>query len=103
MITHDVDRAIYLADRIVLMTNGPGAVLAEIVDNPLPKERARADIHRHPLYYAVRNHIIDFLVTRSKSFAAEMAGRAFDPRHVPVVRPGIIEKTSAPDAPARVA
>ena len=73
MITHDVDEAIYLADRIVLMTNGPDARLAEIVDNPLPKERARADVHRHPLYYAVRNHIIDFLVTRSKNFAAGMA------------------------------
>ncbi|MEA2953069.1 MAG: nitrate/nitrite transport system ATP-binding protein, partial [Alphaproteobacteria bacterium] len=54
MITHDVDEAIYLADNIVLMTNGPGAVIAEIVENPLPKHRARADIHRHPLYYAVR-------------------------------------------------
>src|SRR5436305_2133466 len=104
MITHDVDEAIYLADRIVLMTNGPGAKLAEIVDNPLPKERSRADIHRHPLYYAVRNHIIDFLIARSKSFAGEMRGRAYDPRHVPVVRPGIIENTSSiPDAPARVA
>ena len=72
MITHDVDEAIYLADRIVLMTNGPDAELAEIVENPLPKERARADIHRHPLYYAVRNHIIDFLVTRTQSFAAEV-------------------------------
>ena len=76
MITHDVDEAIYLADRIVLMTNGPGAKLAEIVDNPLPKDRARADIHRHPLYYAVRNHIIDFLVTRSKNFAASEGPRA---------------------------
>src|SRR5690349_17147354 len=91
MITHDVDEAIYLADRIVLMTNGPGAKLAEIVDNPLPKDRARADIHRHPLYYAVRNHIIDFLVTRSKNFAAELKDRSYDPRNVPVVRPGIIE------------
>ncbi len=79
MITHDVDEAIYLADRIVLMTNGPGAKLAEIVDNPLPKDRVRAEIHRHPLYYAVRNHIIDFLVTRSKNFAAELAGRALRP------------------------
>ena len=104
MITHDVDEAIYLADRIVLMTNGPGAKLAEIVVNPLPKERSRADIHRHPLYYAVRNHIIDFLIARSKSFAGEMRGRAYDPRHVPVVRPGIIENSSSmPDAPARVA
>ena len=67
MITHDVDEAIYLADKIVLMTNGPGAVLAEIVENPLPKERTRTDIHKHPLYYGVRNHIIDFLVTRSRN------------------------------------
>jgi nitrate/nitrite transport system ATP-binding protein len=97
MITHDVDEAIYLADRIVLMTNGPDARLAEIVDNPLPKDRVRAEIHRHPLYYAVRNHIIDFLVTRSKSFA-EFAGRAHDPRAVPVVRPGVIE-TSPSSSP----
>jgi nitrate/nitrite transport system ATP-binding protein len=87
MITHDVDEAIYLADHIVLMTNGPGAVLAEIVDNPLPKERARTDFHRHPLYYGLRNHIIDFLVTRSKTFAEDSKGH--DPRHVPVVRPGV--------------
>ncbi|HEX5778979.1 MAG TPA: ABC transporter ATP-binding protein [Xanthobacteraceae bacterium] len=87
MITHDVDEAIYLADRIVLMTNGPGAVLAEVVENPLPKDRVRAEIHRHPLYYPVRNHIIDFLVSRSKTFAAEDGGH--DPLHVPVVRPGV--------------
>ncbi len=85
MITHDVDEAIYLADRIFLMTNGPGAVLAEIVENPLPKQRGRADLHRHPHYYAVRNHIVDFLVTRSKTFTAAADGH--NPRHVPVVRP----------------
>jgi nitrate/nitrite transport system ATP-binding protein len=92
MITHDVDEAIYLADRIVLMTNGPGAVLAEIVENPLPKERARFDIHRHPLYYTVRNHIIDFLVSRSKNFAEEVKNKPHDPRAVPVVRPGLPEQ-----------
>jgi nitrate/nitrite transport system ATP-binding protein len=86
MITHDVDEAIYLADKIVLMTNGPGAVLAEIVENPLPKSRARTEVHRHPLYYAVRNHIIDFLIARSKTFGKE--GKHHDPRNVPVVRPG---------------
>jgi nitrate/nitrite transport system ATP-binding protein len=88
MITHDVDEAIYLADRVVLMTNGPDAVLAEIVENPLPKERKRNDIHRHPLFYGVRNHIIDFLVSRSKNFADEMKGANYDRRRVPVVRPG---------------
>ena len=90
MITHDVDEAIYLADKVVLMTNGPGAVLAEIVENPLPKDRARADFHKHPLYYAVRNHIIDFLVTRSRGFMQEQ-GATFDPRNVAIVRPGLLD------------
>jgi nitrate/nitrite transport system ATP-binding protein len=95
MITHDVDEAIYLADRVVLMTNGPNAVLAEVVENPLPKERERNDVHRHPLYYGVRNHIIDFLVSRSKNFAEEMMGANYDRRHVPVVRPGTPSATSS--------
>src|SRR3979411_524324 len=91
MITHDVDEAIYLADRIFLMTNGPGAVLAEIVENPLPKDRGRIDLHRPPYYYALRNHIVDFLVSRSKNFAATAADH--DPRNVPTVRPGLGEPT----------
>jgi nitrate/nitrite transport system ATP-binding protein len=95
MITHDVDEAIYLADRVVLMTNGPNAVLAEIVENPLPKERQRNDVHRHPLYYGVRNHIIDFLVSRSRNFAEEMKDTNYDPRHVPVVRPGAPQVASS--------
>ena len=86
MITHDVDEAIYLADRIVLMTNGPDAMIAEIVENPLPRERRRIDIHRQPDFYAVRNHLIDFLVARSKSFRDEMPP-GYDRRHPPVVRP----------------
>ena len=98
MITHDVDEAIYLADRIVLMTNGPGAVFAEIVENPLPKERKRTDVHKHPLYYGVRNHIIDFLVSRSKAFAEEIKGSGYDRRRVPVVRPGAPEPVIASDA-----
>jgi nitrate/nitrite transport system ATP-binding protein len=99
MITHDVDEAIYLADRIVLMTNGPGAVLAEIVENPLPKQRLRGDLHRHPLYYALRNHIIDFLVSRSRTFVTDTPEH--DPRHVPLVRIGRSEPTIvSPPKPA---
>lgn len=89
MITHDVDEAIYLADKIFLMSNGPGAVLAEVLENPLPKDRGRIDLHRHPHYYALRNHIIDFLVTRSKTFVETTLDH--DPRNVPVVRPGFGE------------
>jgi nitrate/nitrite transport system ATP-binding protein len=97
MITHDVDEAIYLADRIVLMTNGPNAVLAEIVENPLPKNRQRNDVHRHPLYYGIRNHVIDFLVSRSKIFNEEMTASNYDRRRVPVVRPGVPEPIVAAD------
>jgi nitrate/nitrite transport system ATP-binding protein len=95
MITHDVDEAIYLADRIVLMTNGPGAQIAEIVENPLPAERGRTDIHRHPGFYALRNHLIDFLVARSRTFSAERPA-GYDPRHPPVVRPALPEPTVIP-------
>ncbi len=97
MITHDVDEAIYLGDRIMLMTNGPNAVLAEIVENPLPKERQRSDVHRHPLYYGIRNHVIDFLVTRSKSFNEELGATNHDPRRIPTVRPGAPEPIVAAD------
>jgi nitrate/nitrite transport system ATP-binding protein len=96
MITHDVDEAMYLADRIYLMTNGPGAVLAEVVENPLPKDRSRLDLHKHPHYYGLRNHIIDFLVTRSKTFTQTTPD--FDPRRVPVVRPALAEPALVPPA-----
>ena len=83
------------------MTNGPGAVLAEILENPLPKDRGRIDLHRHPHYYALRNHIIDFLVTRSKTFTT--AVKTHDPRNVPVVRLSLAEPSIVPvsDAPGR--
>jgi nitrate/nitrite transport system ATP-binding protein len=97
MITHDVDEAIYLADKIFLMTNGPGAVLAEVIENPLPKDRGRIDLHRHPHYYALRNHIIDFLVTRSKTFVE--SAKDHDPRNVPVIRPGFAEPSIVATTP----
>jgi nitrate/nitrite transport system ATP-binding protein len=68
MITHDVDEAILLADRILLMSNGPRAGIAEVVENVLPRGRTRQTIHRDPRYYPLRNHLLDFLVTRSKRY-----------------------------------
>ncbi|GAC1549766.1 MAG: ABC transporter ATP-binding protein [Myxococcales bacterium] len=66
MITHDVDEAILLADKVLLMSNGPRARIAEVVANPLPKSRTREGLHHEPQYYAVRNHLVDFLVARSR-------------------------------------
>jgi len=66
MVTHDVDEAILLSDRIALMTNGPEARLAEIVEVKLPRPRSRADIIDEPEYARLRSHIIDFLVERSR-------------------------------------
>ena len=86
MITHDVDEAILLSDRIVLMTNGPDARIAEIVVNTLPRPRARQDIHRMPGYYPLRNHIVDFLVMRSRSLAGTRPP-GWTGRNVPHTRP----------------
>jgi nitrate/nitrite transport system ATP-binding protein len=93
MITHDVDEAILLADRIVLMTNGPQAKIAEIVVNTLPRSRTRHDIHKHPHYYAIRNHIVDFLVERSRGFASAIPA-GYDPRRPPETSPGTLRVAS---------
>lgn len=69
MITHDVDEAILLADRILLMTNGPKAQVAESVKIDLPRPRERAQIIEHPAYYKIRNHLVNFLVKRSGELA----------------------------------
>ena len=92
MITHDVDEAILLADRILLMSNGPQARVAEIVCNTMPRNRQRATLHHDPQYYRIRNHLVDFLVARSKALSH---GRA--PAHPPEVCPGLDEPTEPPD------
>jgi nitrate/nitrite transport system ATP-binding protein len=91
MITHDVDEAILLADRILLMSNGPQARVAEIVCNTMSRERSRATLHRDPQYYRIRNHLVDFLVARSKELSH---GRA--PAQPLVVSPGL-EPEPEPD------
>ena len=94
MITHDVDEAILLADRILLMTNGPDARVAEVVVNALPRPRDRQTIHRTSGHHALRNHIVDFLVARSRTLAGSRP-EGWDGRRVPEVRPAAspIEET----------
>ncbi len=74
MITHDIDEAILLADRILLMTNGPFARVAESVEITIPRPRTRTEIVEHPNYYAIRNHLVHFLGQRSKELAGQQSG-----------------------------
>jgi nitrate/nitrite transport system ATP-binding protein len=65
MVTHDVDEAVLLADRIVLMTNGPAATVGEIVAVPFARPRDRLQIVDDPLYERVRSQLINFLEERA--------------------------------------
>ncbi|MDP2819373.1 MAG: ABC transporter ATP-binding protein [Polaromonas sp.] len=94
MITHDVDEAVLLADKILLMSNGPQARVAEIVRNTMPRDRQRATVHHDPQYYPLRNHLVDFLVARSKDLSH---GKA--PAHPPTVEPG---RSALADTPPTV-
>jgi nitrate/nitrite transport system ATP-binding protein len=60
-VTHDVDEAILLADRVVMMTNGPRATIGRIVDVDLPRPRSRKALLEHPDYYAYRDEVLTFL------------------------------------------
>lgn len=64
MITHSIDEALFLADRVVMMTNGPAATIGEILDLPFPRPRHRAQLMEMPEYFDVRNHALDFLYRR---------------------------------------
>ena len=95
MITHDVDEAILLADKILLMSNGPQAVIAEIVNNSMPRERSRHSIHHDPQYYRIRNHLVDFLVHRSRQIQSGELPRPSQPLQV---SPGLIADNPASTA-----
>ncbi len=61
MITHDVDEAIFMSDRVVMMTNGPCATIGQILDIPLPRPRDRHELRESKDYYELRNQALDFL------------------------------------------
>jgi nitrate ABC transporter ATP-binding subunit len=64
MITHDIDEALFLADRIVMMTNGPAAKVGEIINIPFPRPRNRTLVMEDPHYYELRNYALDYLYRR---------------------------------------
>jgi len=65
MVTHDVDEAIYLSDRVIMMTNGPEATLGEILEIDFPRPRQREMVINDPLFHAYREHLVSYLTERA--------------------------------------
>jgi nitrate/nitrite transport system ATP-binding protein len=75
-VTHDVDEAILLADRVVMMTNGPHARVGKIMEVDLPRPRSRKALLEHPDYYAYRQEVLDFLADCERPVAPDSAESA---------------------------
>ena len=75
MVTHDVDEAIFLADRVVMMTNGPAAEVGDILEIKFPRPRDRKALLNDPEYYRLREHLIGFL----EDFAHKPEGKKASP------------------------
>jgi nitrate/nitrite transport system ATP-binding protein len=82
MVTHDVDEALFLADRIVMMTNGPEAEVGDILHVEFPRPRVRKEVMEHPDYYRLREHLISFLEFRAYERRSDRTLRdALEPMH----------------------
>lgn len=68
MVTHDVDEALYVADRLILMTDGPEATVGDVLRVPFPRPRSRKAVLEHPEYPACYRHVIDFLEHHVQQF-----------------------------------
>ena len=73
MITHDVDEAVLLSDRIVMMTNGPAATIGEVLEVKLPRPRKRLELVDNPTYIHARGAVLEFLYARHKARALQAA------------------------------
>ncbi len=98
MVTHDVDEALLLSDRVVMLTNGPEAHIGRILDVTIPRPRKRLEVVNHPDYYSLRNEMIYFLnqQKKDKRRKAKEAIGAAAPAGIPAARsvnPTIEKKT----------
>lgn len=86
MVTHDVDEALFLSDRIVMMTSGPAATVGEILEIKFPRPRSRRQLLEDPEYYRLREELIGFLEERAHHRPAG-AGGTPPPRGNPPAKP----------------
>ena len=91
VITHDVDEAVYMSDRICMMTNGPQARVGQVLEIPFERPRNRAEVLDHPLYYDLRGTLISFLEQQEKRKEKPVKERAPMP-----VTPAIVPATPSP-------
>ena len=90
MVTHDVDEAIFLSDRVVMMTDGPEAEVGDILTIPFARPRIRAEVMADPRYLEIRNHLLTFLNERSH----------IRPSRIAALRSGETESAPSHAAPA---
>lgn len=64
MVTHDIEEAIFLSDRVVVMNDGPAASIKAIVDVPLPRPRNKKEIVHDPVYMGIHDKLLGFLVDK---------------------------------------
>lgn len=84
MITHDVDEAVLLSDRVVMMTNGPAATIGQILDIALPRPRNRIALAENPVYNHCRQEILTFLYEKQRKVEPIAAGRPAPNTHAGV-------------------
>jgi nitrate/nitrite transport system ATP-binding protein len=80
MVTHDVDEALFLADRVAMMTSGPNAKLGRLLPVPFPRPRDRAAVMEHPRYYEMREELIEFLNSQEHKPAPAQDAGASEPK-----------------------
>lgn len=90
MVTHDVDEALFLSDRIVMMTDGPEAEVGDILEVKFPRPRERQAVMDHPDYYRLREHLIEFLEIHAHTRKSQKAAftpqpAASDPKPAPAL------------------
>ncbi len=79
MVTHDVDEALFMSDRVVMMTTGPRARIGDILEVPFPRPRIRTDVLEHPDYYTLRERLIGFLEGQAHSVPAPVPAFPIEP------------------------
>jgi nitrate ABC transporter ATP-binding subunit len=95
MVTHDVDEALFLSDRIVCMTDGPEAEVGDILEVSFPRPRERKAVMDHPDYYKLREHLIEFLEVHAHRKHLQPASAPAEPTPPP---PPVSSVSDFPDS-----